>query len=226
MIPLRSPVRKPRTRQSAAPIRVSGAGPKLGRGRRCVGSIPKPNPTCTPAARPPEPKRQEARANRTGSGFLSGGGGSRTRVRIWVQQSLYVRRTLLISPRGVSDRPLRNQSPTISISDAVTKPEAQPELSSLQGPPRAGNPRNGPVRKLTRPVPCCCWQLKSFPKIYEGRETSARYSTFTRHVETVTPPVYVLSYYTNPQVAVHCPGWAGLRNGRITRRETAFPDEP
>jgi hypothetical protein len=30
----------------------------------------------------------------------------------------------------------------------VTSPEAQPELSSLQGPPRAGNPGNGPVRSL------------------------------------------------------------------------------
>jgi hypothetical protein len=114
-----------------------------------------------------------------------------------------VRRTLLISPRGVSDRPHRNQSPNISTSDVVTEPEDQPELSSLQGPPRAGNPRNGPVRKLTRPVPGCCWQLKSFPKIYEGRETSARYSTFTRHVETVTPPVYVLQFYTKRQGLVH-----------------------
>lgn len=31
--------------------------------------------------------------------------------------------------------------------------------------------------------------IKSFPRIYEVSETSTRSSTFTKHVETVTPPV-------------------------------------
>jgi len=101
-----------------------------------------------PAARPRVPQRKEARADLSWLGLPDGGGGSRTRVRIWVLQSLYVRRTLLVSSWAVSDRPHHNQSPCISISDAVTKPEAQPELATLQGPPRAGNPRTGPVRSL------------------------------------------------------------------------------
>ena len=44
-------------------------------------------------------------------------------------------------------------------------------------------------KNLKRPVPYQCWQLKIFRRFNEVPETSARCSTFTKHVDTVTPPM-------------------------------------
>ena len=38
-------------------------------------------------------------------------------------------------------------------------------------------------------MPCQCWQLNIFQFFNEAPESSARCSTFTKHVETLTPPM-------------------------------------
>ena len=99
-----------------------------------------------------------------------GGGGSRTRVRIWVLQSLYVRRSLSISPRRVSDQPIPGPAASWSRPPARQHDRrTSPICRRLRGPPRAGDPRDGLVSDLTQPMPDQSWQLKCFPIVSEGR---------------------------------------------------------
>jgi len=93
-----------------------------------------------------------------------------------------------LSPLVVSGQPLRGQLPGFSLTAAAAKTMSQSELSTPHEPPRTGNSWNGPV-SLRGQRQISVGSYRKFPRFIEVSGTSARSSTFTKHVETGTPPM-------------------------------------
>ena len=85
------------------------------------------------------------------------------------------------SGRPVINR-LRSQPPLVSPPTRRQSRGTSPNYRRLQGPPRAGNPGDGLLRKnLRQPEPVHCWQLKSSQVFNEAPEPrhAAPHSTNT-----------------------------------------------
>ena len=100
-----------------------------------------------------------------------------------------------ISLRWVSGQPSWSQLPWFSPHHPEALRWGQPELSSPQEPPRASNSRDGPDWLRGQ----CQISVGNYKvsRVFTRFGTSTRYSTFTKHVETVTPPQVRMSINTS-----------------------------
>ncbi len=149
-------------------------------------------PAKRPAARAARvhlpPNNAKARGRRPRANH--GGGGSRTRVREGIQQSRYVRRSLLISPQAVSDRPTPRPATWSLVPELGGTARGPARFIDISRNASGGRTRRRASKRSLRGQRHVVVGSYEFSQGLTRIGSSARYSAFTRHVETVTPPVH------------------------------------
>jgi hypothetical protein len=95
---------------------------------------------------------QKSRVGRLPTRLWSGGGESRTPVRLLIPRNFYVRSSLFFSPRPISGQRTACHEPVVEVSPVASRHRAQASSNLLapNGPPRTGLIIEREVRNLKR----------------------------------------------------------------------------